>query len=76
MISAWWILLAIPIFFISHILGYNKCLARNRELSRMIRKLLICNNVDRAIKLLDVAEGVKTKTQQRTFEERLKGLDQ
>lgn len=71
MISAWWILATIPIFFIGHILGYNKCLARQRQLSGMVRKLLLCNNVDRAIRLLDVAEGIQTKAQQRTFEERL-----
>jgi hypothetical protein len=75
MISAWWVLAVIPIFFVAHILGYNKCLRRQRRLNNIVCKLIMANNPERALKLLDVAEGVQNMRQQRTFDERLREMD-
>lgn len=76
MINVWWLLLLIPALLVGHVHGYSKCLRVQRRLSGMVRKLILANNSERALSLLDVAEGVQTKKQQRTFDERLQEMDQ
>ena len=75
MISAWWLLLLLPIYVVGHMTGYLKCLVIQRRMSGVVRKLLRANNVERAIKVLDIAESVESPKQQKEFRERLKGLD-
>ena len=75
MISAWWLLTLIPAFVIGHMMGYIKALMVQRRMSSMVKRLLQANNVERAIKLLNVAEGVEKPKQQKAFSDRLKELD-
>jgi hypothetical protein len=75
MISAWWLLLLLPIYVVGHMIGYLKCLVIQRRMSSMVKRLLQANNVERAIRLLDTAQSVEKPKQQKAFSEKLKELD-
>lgn len=76
MISAWWLLLLLPAYVIGHMLGYIKARRTLNQTAGIVRKLLQANNVERAIKLLNVVEGIEKPKHQKAFEERLKEMDE
>ena len=76
MISAWWLLLITPFtYLVGHVMGVQSGMSTLKFTCRTVRRLLMANNVPRAIRLLDVAEGIQNKVQQKTFEDKLKELD-
>lgn len=76
MVSAWWLLLLLPLYIVGRIQGYNSGMQTMRKASGMVRKLLEFGNVERAIQIMDVAEGIRTKRENRTFAQRLKEMDE
>jgi hypothetical protein len=76
MISAWWLLILVPAFIIGNRFGYGSGMRTARHGSRMAKKLLKYGNTEGAIVILDIMEGVRTKKENRTFDQRLKELDQ
>lgn len=71
MISAWWLLLLIPVLAFGDFYGHLKTRFLMRSMALSAVKLIRVGNTDRAIRVLNVAATVQTKKQEGTFRSRL-----
>lgn len=75
MISTYWLLVIVPcVFCIGHVIGYNRCMRVQRLVAGRVRKLIAIGHGNKAIRYLNVVEGISTRKQQQTFIERMKEL--
>lgn len=61
---------------VGHLSGYSKCMATQRNMASIAIKLIMANNYDRAVRVLKVGMGVRTKQNQKDFKQRLAELDE